>query len=61
MNTVCEPTTFGFMTPDIMIKIVEITGVRNNYWEEWGLLSRSRFELLGRAVSSVTDVLEEYT
>jgi hypothetical protein len=56
-----EPTTFGSKPSDILIEDSEIAGVQNHYWDGRGLLQRSLLELLGRSVSPMAGVLEEYT
>jgi hypothetical protein len=56
-----NPTTFGSKTPDILIKDIKIAGVEDHCWEGSGLPQRSRLEPLGRTVSPVRGVLEEYT
>jgi hypothetical protein len=34
VNIICEPTTFGSKTPDILIKNIEIAGIVDHYLEE---------------------------
>jgi hypothetical protein len=60
VNIIREPTTFVSKTPDILIKNIEIAGIVDHYWEESKLPPHSRLEPLGRTVSPVTGVLEEY-
>jgi hypothetical protein len=61
VNNGRETTTFGPKSPGILIKNIEIPGVQNHNREGCGPPPRSRLEQLGRAVSPVTDVLEEDT
>jgi hypothetical protein len=61
VNIVRERTTIGSKAPDILIKNIKIAGVEDHYWEGSGLPPRPRLESLGRTVSSVKGVLEEYT